>query len=1041
MSDLFIPEIQKPEKAEKGLLHVTKREIRQYLKDKEIPITKLNIRKARRKLKRQKKRALPKGKDVSYAQADAPWQIIYGRFKTGGIISFIYVDPATKWLHMVITYACHEVNAVKGLFLDDKQVSFPNGVDRWCDGDFAPDSSSKVFMAAQNKGAVAQTANADLIGQLPTYWTSDDKQSNRAHVYLILVFHNVLFAEGMPEIMLDVEGKKVYDPRTGQTAYWDSFSNEIGKNAALVAADYLTDSNFGMGVSWDDIDTSTNVGGLQWAADICDESVPLKAGGSEKRYQVSGAIDVGISPQEMLEELALSMAGNIVFIDSKWRFFPGKYITPTITLTEDDLLEPPTINRLVSKSEIFNTVRGEYVSAENDYEVTDYPPSSNSTYVNEDGGEKFYDMPFNLVVSGTQCQRIAKIELEETRRQQSFEADFNLKAYPLLVGDTVMLNMSRYGYVNKVFLVDDWKFSFNSSLIPVVSLVLHEIDSNAYNWNETIDENSVTQAPATSLPDPTASTVPTGLTLTSGTNELYKRTDGTIFSRLKVAWTPITDVFISESGKVQIQYKLTSSGTWSNAIEVDGDQSFTHILDVKDGSAYDVRIRSKNGIGAVSAWVTGSHTVIGKTAKPANVTGFSANMQEYAVNLSWTASIELDFDYFEIRRGADWDSGTFLDEVKGTKFVDNYKVAGTTNYWIKAVDTSGNKSAVATGTSIVIQAPNVVEGLRITTVDNNVLLDWTEPVASSLPVARYKVYKGAVFGTATLIGTVDGTFHTYLETVGGEYTYWITAVDNGGNEGAETSVVGTVFNPPDYILQDDLALPVDDATLTNCAKSGTNSIFVPVNTTETWEQHFTNNSKNTFEDFINAGYTIYAQPTPSGTSTFVLEKDYGAVLPASALKFTWSNVAISGTVTVTPKIEVKENIGDAWTEYNAAAVFTIPFRYARYTLTFTTTADTDLAEIKNLNVKIDVKKTRDGGYGTSSASVWTVVTFNEDFIDIKNLGAVAMNSSGDELKAIVKYDWASPDVDQFEIIVLDENGTQVAETFSWFAEGVLRPPV
>jgi len=1035
MTDLFIPEIQDVEKAERGgLLHIKRKDIRKFLKDKELPITKLNIRKARRRLKRQKRRALPKGKDVSYAQADAPWQIIYGRFKTGGIISFIYINPDTKHLHLVVTYACHEVNAVKGLFLDDKQVSFPNGVDRWCDGDFAPGAVSRVFMATQGLGSPSQVANTDLIGQLPAFWTSTDKQSNRAHVYLILLFHNILFAEGMPEIILEIEGKKLYDPRDATTLY--------KTNAALVAADYLTDTNFGMGVAWADIDTSTNVGGLQWAANICDEAVPLKAGGTEPRYQINGAIDAGVSPQEVLEEMALSMAGNIVFIDSKWRFFPGKYVTPTITLTEDDLLSPPTINRLVSKSEIFNTVRGQFVSIENNYEVTDYPPSSNSTYVNEDGGERFYDMPFNLVTSGTQCQRCAKIELEETRREQSFEADFGLKAYSLLPGDTVMLSMPRYGYSSKVFLVEDYKFFLDSSLIPTITLVLHEIDSNAYNWNETIDENSITQAPATSLPNPESSGAPTALVLTSGTDELYKRSDGTIFSRMKVAWTPPTDIFVTESGKIQIQYKLTSSGSWSNAIEVDGDQSFTHILDVKDSSGYDVRIRSKNGIGSFSDWVTGSHTVVGKTAKPANVTGFVASLQELAIRLSWNASSEIDFDYFEIRRGgASWEAATFLDEIKGTKFVDNYKVAGSTTYWIKAVDTTKNKSDMATATEIIIVAPNVITELRATTVDNNVLLDWEVPAPSSLPVATYRVYKGDTFLSAVIIGTVDASFHTYLETVGGEYTYWITAIDTAGNEGAELSVITTVFDPPDYVLQDYLVIPVADGTLVNCKDSLLNTLVAPINTTETWAEHFTNNSKTTFQDFIDASYPIYAQPTPGGTSTFEYEKDYGVILPASALKFTWSNEVVSGVVTATPKIEVKEDIGDAWTVYNASSAFTIAFRYARYTLTFTGSADTAIARFSNITVKIDVKKSRDGGNGVSSASGWTVVTFNKDFIDVINLNAMPANSSGDKLYAFVKYDWASPDVDQFEVQIFNSSGTQVAERFSWFAEGVIRPPV
>lgn len=1037
MTTDILPAIQK-EKKEVGLLDVTRKEIRQHLKQNELPITKVNIRKARRKLRREKKRALPRGKDISYAQSDANFQIIYGRMKVGGIISFLYIDPTTKHLHLVLTYASHEVNAVKGLYLDDKQVTFPNGTDRWCNGDFAPlDSNgvaqSKVFMGAQNKGSTTQTANADLVGQLPTHWTSTDRQQGRAHVYLILVFHKILFAEGMPDIVLDVEGKKVYDPRNGLTQY--------SANSALVTADFLTNQEWGGKFDWTQIDTSNNVGGLQWAANICDENVTLASGGTEKRYEVNGIIDSGQSFQEVLEELALSMAGNVVFFEQKWRFFPAKYVAPSITLTEDDLLSAPTINRLVSKGDIFNTVRGTFVSKDNDYEVTDYAPASNSNYVTEDGQELYLDLPFNLVTSSTQCQRCAKVELEERRRQQSFVATFNLKAYELVVGETVMLNMPRYGYSNKVFVVDDWKSGFTNDLVPYVSLSLLETDSGVHGWDETQDENAVYVAPATSLPNPTDVSVPSGLSMASGTDELYKRSDGTIFSRMKVSWNEPTDVFVLESGRTQIQYKKTNVSAWSAVIEVDGDISNYHILDVQDGSAYNVRIRHINGIGSASSWVSGTHNVIGKTEKPSDVASLNAQLKEYAVSLEWQKILDLDVDRYEIRRnGNDWETATFVAEVKGTKLVDEFQTAGLHTYRVKAIDTTGNYSENETTDTVYIVAPNIVTSLKATPVDNNVLLDWEEPVPSSFPIAKYKVYKGASFSTAQLLGTVDGTFHTYIETVGGEYTYWITAVDNAGNEGTELSVTTNVFNPPDYVLQDDLQIPISDGTFTLCAKEN-NAIVAPIDTGVTWEDFFDDNSWNTLQDSIDAGYPIYAQPTTSGTSKFEFEKDYGAILPPSAIKLTWLKEIVSGDVTITAKIEVKENIGDAWTTYNGDTAFTIAFRYAKYTLEFTRTADTDLIRVKNLNVKIDTKKTRDGGNATSSASGWTVVTFNKDFIDVINLDVTPANASGDQLTAVAKYDWASPDTDQFEVKIFDVNGTQVAETFSWSSEGVVRPPV
>lgn len=1039
------PAISPEPEQERGVLYVAPKEIREFLRDNKLPRTKINVRRARRRLKREKKRALPRGKDVSYAQSDAPWQIVYGRFKTGGIISFLYIVPNTKWLHLVITMACHEISSVDFLYLDDKLVTFGGSQEfadsRWSSGDWAPVraasglTSSKVFMTTQSKGAPNQPANADLIGQLPEYWTPNHRQNNRAHIYCILVYHKVLFAEGMPDIAVRMDGKKVYDPRTQQTAF--------SQNSALILADYLMDTNYGMGVSQSEVDLSTSVGGLAWAANICDQNVPLASGGTEKRYQTNGLIDTSLEPQAILEELALAMAGNVVYTNGKWRFYPATYVTPSITLTEDDLLGAPTINRLVSKGDIFNVVRGEYVSAENDYEVTDYPPSRNNTYVAEDGDvERFFDMPIAMVTSGTQCQRIAKIELERHRRQTTLEADWGLKAMQLNVGDTCYVDLERYGYTNKVFEVADFDFNFDSNLRPTIKLVLEEIDSGVFDWDETQDENAVTAAPSTSLPDPSSITDPSGLTLESGTSHLYIRSDGTIFSRLYLRWTLPDDLFVTEDGRYHIQYKKTSAATWSAATDVQGDIDNFYILDVEDGVSYDVRIRSQNGLGVVGNWISASHTIIGKTAPPSNVPAFSANFQEYAIRLTWTKVPDLDIDRYELRRGGSgWSDATFIGEVKGNNFVDNYQVAGTHDYRIKAIDTSGNYSLDAASTSATITPPSPVTELTVATIDNNVLLDWEEGAQGAFPVITYKIYRGETFATATLLGQVDGTFHAFLETIGGIYTYWVSPVDTAGNQGVALSIIGSVFDPPDYILYDDLNPNVVDGVLTDCVSydGEDNAILAPVDNSDTWDSHFSDNSWSNINDQIDAGYPLFCQPTPA-SGVWSLEVDYGAILPSSGVKLSWEKENIAGNVDVTAQLEVKEAIADNWTVYNQAEAFVVPFRYARYTLTFDGDDDTSVAVVRNVNIKIDVKKAKDGGNARSSATGWTTVVFNRDFIDIINIDAHAANSSGDELYTIIQYDWETPDTDQFDIKVIDSNGTQITEDFSWSAEGIVRPP-
>jgi hypothetical protein len=82
----------------------------------------------------------------------------------------------------------------------------------------------------------------------------------------------------------------------------------------------------------------------------------------------------------------------------------------------------------------------------------------------------------------------------------------------------------------------------------VCEMELAEIDANVYAWNAATDEASMSPAPRTNLPSASTVAPPTDLVLSSGTGELDTRNDGTIFSRLKAAWTAPVDAFVLSGG-------------------------------------------------------------------------------------------------------------------------------------------------------------------------------------------------------------------------------------------------------------------------------------------------------------------------------------------------------------------------------------------------------------------------------------------------------------------------------------------------------------
>src|SRR5690606_39257394 len=86
-------------------------------------------------------------------------------------------------------------------------------------------------------GGADQQASSLLVGA-GLGWTTEHRGRGIAYLMLRLVNSSDIWPSGLPGISAVVKGKKVYDPRTGQTAWSD--------NWALCLADYLTNAKFGV---------------------------------------------------------------------------------------------------------------------------------------------------------------------------------------------------------------------------------------------------------------------------------------------------------------------------------------------------------------------------------------------------------------------------------------------------------------------------------------------------------------------------------------------------------------------------------------------------------------------------------------------------------------------------------------------------------------------------------------------------------------------------------------------------------------------------
>jgi len=440
---------------------------------------------------------------------------------------------------------------------------------------------------------------------------------------------------------------------------------------------------------------------------------------AEPRYTLNGWIDTSEDPEQIVPRLLAAMAGTKTESGGEVLLFAGVWRAAANSIDEDDLDGPVVSQHRRSKRDLFNAVKGVFVNPDDNWQPTDFPVVAPATYLTEDAGERiFRDAELRFTDSPSMAQRIVRIELEKNRRQQTISMPLTLAGMVHRAADNVLVTNEKRGYVAKTFTVSRWGLELrgqDSDNPRVGTLVdVDEIDANVFAWTPGTDEAQMAASPLTTLPDPFEATAPTGLVLTSGTAVLDVRLDGSIFSRIKAAWTAPADAQVTSGGRIEVEFKKSASATWLDGGSVRGDATEAFILDVKDGVAYDVRIRSRRGGGiqAVSDFVTATnHTVIGKTAAPANVPSITAAQNGAVVVILWERITDLDRNGYIIKYMAApfvWESATVLTtEAKGTANTEAQLPPGDWVIGIKAIDTSwaggpANESAAATTTTITV---------------------------------------------------------------------------------------------------------------------------------------------------------------------------------------------------------------------------------------------------------------------------------------------------------------------------------------------------
>jgi len=644
---------------------------------------------------------------VNKASNNTAIPIIYGKRQIG--ISRVFVESSgtdNQYLYMagvLCEGGGNGIESIEEIYINDKLVtwsgSLTDGTVRTVnssDTNFYKDGASLI--SVQSFYGLDNQSVSSLL-DASTNWGSNHKLSGVAYLAFKFTWNQDAF-NSLPEVKVVLKGKKIYDPRldstkggTGSHREDTSSTWTYSPNSALCLLDYLRNSRYGKGLPNSAFET--NYDSFKSSATLCETQVtPYTSGSNINLFETNIVLDTEQKLIDNVRELLNPMRAIFTYTQGKYFLIIENTGTSQLSLTTDNIIGGIKIFG-EKKNTKYNRVIGTFVNPDKEWQedTVSFPPADDSglpvgdryaTLLAEDNGTNLEgNFSFQGITNPYQAEELCEIVLRRSRNALAVEVNCTSEALNLTIGDLVDLTYSTGGFSSKLFRI--YGLSINTD--STVSLKLIEHQDNFYTWS------SKAQAPTiadTTLPNPNNVSAPASVTLS---DQLILYSDGVVITALDVAIGASPDSFVDY---YQVEYKLSTATDY--IIAGQGKGLNQRILNVIDGSTYNVRVKAFNTLGVGSTYTTATRTIIGGTAPPEDVQDFSCNIVGSDAHLAWTQIGDLDLAHYTIRyspvtSGADWADSISLVEKVARPATSITVPARTGSYLIKAVDKNGNYSS------------------------------------------------------------------------------------------------------------------------------------------------------------------------------------------------------------------------------------------------------------------------------------------------------------------------------------------------------------
>lgn len=328
---------------------------------------------------------------------------------------------------------------------------------------------------------------SDMVGLGVTYAAITAKYNPKLH-------------RGIPEVIFELEGIRLYDPRRDTTAGGSGPQRWANQATWSAAGDVANDNpivqvyNLMLGIR-DPVTDEYLVGtpdisqrdlpAAEWfaAMNACDADAVASEAGLQRAYQ--SGIEVRLADDyvraDTIEELLKACAGQVGEGGGRWSVRVGPPGAAVWSFTDDDVIvtSPEDLDPFPGLEQVFNGVTASYPEPSEGWAAKDAPRRVVSAYVAADGGRpQVAALQFPSVWRVAQVQRLMLSALKEQRRFRRHVTVLPPDARPIGLFDTVARTSVRNGYEAKAFTVD----LVEDLADGCVAVSLREVDPSDYDF-------------------------------------------------------------------------------------------------------------------------------------------------------------------------------------------------------------------------------------------------------------------------------------------------------------------------------------------------------------------------------------------------------------------------------------------------------------------------------------------------------------------------------------------------------------------------------